>query len=497
MNKEGITVSALMTGEAGELLDDGTEQTSVMVVAEGGGAVTVELPDGTQAIVHNALGEDHTENMEGMAVQLDDGRIGYIYSDALLQEVSESDSHPDPLFIENSNGKLNGKFVCNYPNCEKLYSNAGHLRIHQRTHTGTKQHECGICKKTFTTRYALKSHIRTHTGEKPYQCPEEQCGKCFKTSGDLQKHVRTHTGERPFKCQICNKSFTTSNIKKVHMRVHTGEKPYECQYEGCGRRFASATNFRNHCRIHTGEKPYVCSIGNCSKRFTEYSSLYKHHMVHSQPKSYYCAQCGRFYRQLSTLNVHRKTAHNIIENDEGQLIWMGQSLPVGFLTDDQGGTQEGTAVLTPATTSNTKTVRITSDLDIKKEPRILPDTILDSHFLEDEVEVTNVHLSGETLIQDGQGSTLTSLELDESSNGILVLTDPSQLAALQLAVASSSTDSADDSVKVISFDDFTSVAESTITEGHNIEIKHEEIRCDSKNIIIVREVEQKLKSDHC
>ncbi|XP_066986261.1 zinc finger protein 143-like isoform X2 [Macrobrachium rosenbergii] len=484
MNKEGITVSTLMTGEAGELIEDGTEQASVVVVAEGGGAVKVELPDGTQAIVHSALGEDHTENMEGMAVQLEDGRIGYIYSDALLQEVSENDTHQDqdPLFIENSNGKPNGKLLCNYPNCDKLYTNIGHLRIHQRTHTGTKEHECEICKKAFTTGYALKSHIRTHTGEKPYQCPEEQCGKCFKTSGDLQKHVRTHTGERPFKCQICSKSFTTSNIRKVHMRVHTGEKPYACQYEGCDRRFASATNFRNHCRIHTGEKPYVCSIGNCSKRFTEYSSLYKHHMVHSQPKSYYCAQCGRFYRQLSTLNQHRKTAHNIIENDEGHLIWMGQNLPVGFLTDDQGGTQDGTAVLNPATSSNTKTIRITSDIDMKKENQILPETILNSHFLEDEVEVTNVHLSGDTLIQDSQGSTLTSLELDESSNGsILVLTDPSQLAALQqLAVASSSTDSADDSVKVISFDDFTTVAESTITEGlDGGEIKQEDISCNT------------------
>ncbi|XP_037797485.1 zinc finger protein 76-like [Penaeus monodon] len=509
MNEGVVAVTQLMAGEGTDLMEEGVEHTSVVVVEEGGGAVTVELPDGSQAIVRSAVAEEHQEGMEGVAIQLEDGRIEYLYGDTFLQAVTD---HQDPLLVQNNSGKFN----CCYPNCGKSYSSQNHLKTHQRNHTGQRPHVCEVCKKCFTTGYALKSHLRTHTGEKPFQCPDEQCGKCFKTSGDLQKHVRTHTGERPFKCEMCDKSFTTSNIRKVHMRVHTGEKPYECQHEGCGRKFASATNYRNHCRIHTGEKPYVCSVENCGKRFTEYSSLYKHHMVHNQQKRYYCAQCGRFYRQLSTLAVHKRTVHNVIESDDGQVLWMGSEIDMGLLTEEQDGgditTEEGSSVShVPSTSSSARTVHIpvSGGLMVKKE--MIPGTILNAQLSLDDgcirmpsVEVGNLisgDASGDTLIQDDRSSTLSNLDIDSAGNGsILVLTDPSQLAALQqLAVASGSTEGSGDqnvgdTVEVIRLDDFTAVAESTITEDlvESVDAKQNDWESKGK-IIVIKEIETKGK----
>ncbi|MEQ2166488.1 hypothetical protein GOODEAATRI_028716, partial [Goodea atripinnis] len=121
--------------------------------------------------------------------------------------------------------------------------------------------------------------------------------------------------EKPFRCPIegCGRSFTTSNIRKVHIRTHTGERPYYCSEPSCGRSFASATNYKNHMRIHTGEKPYVCTVPGCEKRFTEYSSLYKHHVVHTPCKPYNCNHCGKTYKQISTLAMHKRTAHNDTE----------------------------------------------------------------------------------------------------------------------------------------------------------------------------------------
>ncbi|KAM8861348.1 zinc finger protein 143 isoform 1-T1 [Synchiropus picturatus] len=208
-------------------------------------------------------------------------------------------------------------FRCEYEGCGKLYTTAHHLKVHERSHTGDKPYICEFsgCGKKFATGYGLKSHSRTHTGEKPYRCLELNCSKSFKTSGDLQKHTRTHTGEKPFKCPIegCGRSFTTSNIRKVHIRTHTGERPYYCSEPSCGRAFASATNYKNHMRIHTGEKPYVCTVPGCEKRFTEYSSLYKHHVVHTPCKPYICNHCGKTYKQISTLAMHKRTAHNDTE----------------------------------------------------------------------------------------------------------------------------------------------------------------------------------------
>ncbi|XP_061750453.1 zinc finger protein 143 [Nerophis ophidion] len=208
-------------------------------------------------------------------------------------------------------------FRCDYDGCGKLYTTAHHLKVHERSHTGDKPYMCDYpgCGKKFATGYGLKSHSRTHTGEKPYRCQELNCCKSFKTSGDLQKHTRTHTGEKPFKCPVesCGRSFTTSNIRKVHIRTHTGERPYYCAEPGCGRSFASATNYKNHMRIHTGEKPYVCTVPGCERRFTEYSSLYKHHVVHTPCKPYNCNHCGKTYKQISTLAMHKRTAHNDTE----------------------------------------------------------------------------------------------------------------------------------------------------------------------------------------
>ncbi|NXC19631.1 ZN143 protein, partial [Corythaeola cristata] len=64
---------------------------------------------------------------------------------------------------------------------------------------------------------------------------------------------------------------------------------------------------------HTGEKPYVCTVSGCDKRFTEYSSLYKHHVVHTHSKPYNCNHCGKTYKQISTLAMHKRTAHNDTE----------------------------------------------------------------------------------------------------------------------------------------------------------------------------------------
>lgn len=205
-------------------------------------------------------------------------------------------------------------FQCSYEGCGKLYTTAYHLKVHGRVHTGDKPYCCDKpgCEKKFATGHGLKSHMRTHTGEKPYCCTEVNCRKSFKNSGDLQKHIRIHTGEKPFLCPYegCGRSFRTSNICKVHMRTHTGEKPYHCSEPGCNRAFASATNYKNHTRIHTGERPYVCTIPGCDKRFTEYSSLYKHQVVHTPCKPYECSHCGKTYKQISTLALHKRTAHN-------------------------------------------------------------------------------------------------------------------------------------------------------------------------------------------
>ncbi|XP_046714154.1 zinc finger protein 143a isoform X2 [Silurus meridionalis] len=256
--------------------------------------------------------EQYTTNIEEMKPY---AKAGLLTNENVVQIVIPSQDGQRTL---DQHGEKT--FQCSYEGCGKLYTTAYHLKVHERVHTGDKPYCCDIpgCDKKFATGHGLKSHMRTHTGEKPYCCIELNCKKSFKNSGDLQKHIRIHTGEKPFLClyEGCGRSFRTSNICKVHMRTHTGEKPYHCSEPGCNRAFASATNYKNHSRIHTGERPYVCTVPGCDKRFTEYSSLYKHQVVHTACKPYECSHCGKTYKQISTLALHKRTAHNVSETIE-------------------------------------------------------------------------------------------------------------------------------------------------------------------------------------
>uniref|UniRef100_A0A8C7FPL9 Zinc finger protein 143 n=1 Tax=Oncorhynchus kisutch TaxID=8019 RepID=A0A8C7FPL9_ONCKI len=350
--KVSISDGKFMDGQVIQLEDGSTAYVQHVSMPRAGDGLrledgqAVQLEDGTTAYIHTP--KDTYDQNTLQAVQLEDGTTAYIQHTVQMPQTNTilaiqadgtvSDLNADGtldqetinvsicnfqipyqcLRAEQDCGQSTEKsFRCDYEGCGKLYTTAHHLKVHERYHTGDRPYLCDHlgCGKKFATGYGLKSHIRTHTGEKPYRCQEVHCAKSFKTSGDLQKHIRTHTGEKPFMCPFegCGRSFTTSNIRKVHIRTHTGERPYYCAEPGCGRAFASATNYKNHVRIHTGEKPYVCTVPGCDKRFTEYSSLYKHHVVHTPCKPYNCNHCGKTYKQISTLAMHKRTAHNVTE----------------------------------------------------------------------------------------------------------------------------------------------------------------------------------------
>jgi len=178
------------------------------------------------------------------------------------------------------------KGPCCWEDCEYVGKTKWSLKLHTRTHTGEKPHECKVCKITFTTSSTLTTHMLTHTGAKPHECTE--CKNAFTTSSALTKHMRTHTGEKPHACKVCKKAFAESGALTNHMRTHTGEKPHEC--EVCKKTFALLGALTRHKLTHTGAKPHECKV--CKKTFTTSGHLTSHMLrQHVGPWCTVCNEC--------------------------------------------------------------------------------------------------------------------------------------------------------------------------------------------------------------
>ena len=59
------------------------------------------------------------------------------------------------------------------------------------------------------------------------------------------------------------------------MLYHTDDKPYSCSQ--CGRAFKELSTLQNHERIHSGERPFACET--CGKSFRQRVSYLVHRLV--------------------------------------------------------------------------------------------------------------------------------------------------------------------------------------------------------------------------
>nr|XP_040140701.1 zinc finger protein 143 isoform X9 [Ictidomys tridecemlineatus] len=276
----------------------------------------VQLEDGTTAFIHHTS-KDSYDQSALQAVQLEDGTTAYIHH---AVQVPQSDTILAIQADGTVAGLHTGDGTIDPDTISALEQYAAKVSIDgSESVTGTgiigeneQEKKMQIVLQGHATRVTAKSQ---QSGEKAFQCKYDGCGKLYTTAHHLKVHERSHTGDRPYQCehQGCGKAFATGYGLKSHVRTHTGEKPYRCSEDNCTKSFKTSGDLQKHIRTHTGEKPYVCTVPGCDKRFTEYSSLYKHHVVHTHSKPYNCNHCGKTYKQISTLAMHKRTAHNDTE----------------------------------------------------------------------------------------------------------------------------------------------------------------------------------------
>ncbi|XP_032524536.2 zinc finger protein 723-like [Danaus plexippus] len=143
-----------------------------------------------------------------------------------------------------------------------------------------KSYSCEKCDKAYSTAGGLRVHNRfAHGNAKPHECKE--CGKQFTAPSYLKVHMIKHTGEKNFKCDICHSKFVSKEALLYHTRRHTGEKPYSCKY--CNERFVNASTRAEHIKFKHVGPTLMCEI--CSRKFVTSHFLKQHINRHHDPTS--------------------------------------------------------------------------------------------------------------------------------------------------------------------------------------------------------------------
>lgn len=183
--------------------------------------------------------------------------------------------------------RVDGGYPCMWQHCKRehgSFSQRGKLNRHLQVHTGLKPTECPVCGVKLSAKQALDQHMRLHTNECPYVCDWPDCNRVFKQRSALTMHYRTHTGEKPLKCDVCGAMFRESSNLTKHRRIHNDKGMYECDI--CKRDFNRLDQLRRHLNSNHKDMPEAVSEAlKNAKPVSKQANVGRRHARHARHRT--------------------------------------------------------------------------------------------------------------------------------------------------------------------------------------------------------------------
>uniref|UniRef100_A0A8C6MDM3 C2H2-type domain-containing protein n=1 Tax=Nothobranchius furzeri TaxID=105023 RepID=A0A8C6MDM3_NOTFU len=140
------------------------------------------------------------------------------------------------------------------------------------------------------------------TINKSFSCPV--CGIRFLHQWSLQEHVRvtSHSAVKSSECSVNTKCVKEKQHGGSCRKVEKEPKSFSC--DDCGKRFRQTSSLTRHMKGHTGQKPFACEL--CGQRFSRKHNLNTHMRVHRGEKPFACELCGYRCTHKASLNTHMR-----------------------------------------------------------------------------------------------------------------------------------------------------------------------------------------------